>query len=211
MFVLDIGAHHGLYTILASKCVGSTGKVIAFEPSPRERRLLARNLRLNFCSNVSVESFALGSCHSKANLFLVQGGDDGCNSLRPPGVTAATEAVSVDVISLDEYLLKSGINQIDFVKLDVEGGEREVLRGATGLINGLSRPVFLVEVQDIRTRPWGYPAYEIVTILARARYQWFRILENGSLTPAAVHERDYDANLVAVPEERSQAVLDKIK
>jgi hypothetical protein len=143
-------------------------------------------------------------------LFLVQGDDDACNSLRPPNIAAVTQAVSVDVISLDEYLLKSGISRIDFVKLDVEGGEREVLRGATGLINGPSRPVFLVEVQDIRTRPWGYAAHEIVALLDRACYQWFRILQNGCLAPAVIHEHDYDANLVAIPRDRVQDVLDRL-
>jgi FkbM family methyltransferase len=210
MNVLDIGAHHGLYSLLASKCIGSAGKVIAFEPSPRERRLLARNLRLNFSSNVRVESYALGSSHSKADLFLVEGGEDGCNSLRPPDVSATTKTVSVDVISLDDYLLNGGIGQIDFVKLDVEGGEREVLRGAKTLINGASRPIFFVEVQDVRTRPWGYPAYEIVRLLDRAGYDWFVVLGNGSLAPAAVNDQDYDANLIAIPRDRVEAVLERL-
>src|SRR5271165_5588961 len=51
MTVLDIGAHHGLYTLLASKRVGGTGRVVAFEPSPRERGQLSRNVKINFCSN----------------------------------------------------------------------------------------------------------------------------------------------------------------
>ncbi len=140
----------------------------------------------------------------------MEGGEDGCNSLRPPDVAGTTRTVSVDVISLDDYLENARIGHIDFVKLDVEGGEREVLRGATALINGPSRPVFLVEVQDIRTRPWGYPACEIVSLLDRADYQWFHILENGRLAAAAVHDGDYDANLVAIPRDRVQAVLSKM-
>jgi FkbM family methyltransferase len=207
MCVLDIGAHHGLYTLLASKLVGSGGKVIAFEPSPRERRLLARNLRLNFSSNVRIETFALGSGPSKANLFLVEGGEDGCNSLRPPATAGITRTVSVDVLSLDDYLSNPGLGRVDFVKLDVEGAEREVLRGAVSLLHSSSRPLFLVEVQDIRTSPWGYPAREIVQLLDRAGYDWFRILDNGSLAPAATDDQTYDANLVAVPHDRVAYVL----
>src|ERR1700719_74060 len=60
MTVVDVGAHHGLYTLLASKGVGRRGKVIAFEPSPRERRRLLRHIRVNACSNVAVEACALG-------------------------------------------------------------------------------------------------------------------------------------------------------
>ena len=58
MVVLDLGAHHGFYTLLASRKVGPKGRVIAFEPSPRERRRLIWHLRLNRVSNVVVESFA---------------------------------------------------------------------------------------------------------------------------------------------------------
>jgi FkbM family methyltransferase len=210
MCVLDVGAHHGLYTILASKQVGSGGKVIAFEPSPRERSLLARNLRINFSSNVHVEAYALGSGRSKADLFLVEGGEDGCNSLRPPAVAATTQTVSVDTISLDEYLVNASVSRVDFVKLDVEGGEREVLRGAENLLRAPSRPVFFVEVQDIRTRPWGYPAREIVRLLDSAGYDWFRILPIGSLAPAALHDEEYDANLVAIPRDRVGEVLSSL-
>src|SRR5258708_10712335 len=60
MTVLDAGAHHGLYTLLASKRVGRRGRVIAFEPSPRERKRLRRHLWANRCKNVAVQSCALG-------------------------------------------------------------------------------------------------------------------------------------------------------
>jgi lipopolysaccharide transport system ATP-binding protein len=210
MRVLDIGAHHGLYTLLASKRVGSCGEVIAFEPSPRERRLLARNLHLNPASNVRIENYALGHEASKAELFLVQGSEDGCNSLRPPAVAAATQTVLVDVISLDDYLLDAGLKRVDFVKLDVEGAERDVLLGASDLLSRSPRPVILVEVQDIRTRPWGYPALEIVQLLDRAGYEWFRILNSGLLTPTEIHEQNYDANLVAIPRDRVADVFRRL-
>jgi hypothetical protein len=61
MTILDIGSHNGFYTILASGRVGSAGLVIAFEPSPRERHRLLRNLEFNRCCNVKVEASAVCS------------------------------------------------------------------------------------------------------------------------------------------------------
>jgi FkbM family methyltransferase len=207
MTVLDIGAHHGLYTLLASKRVGRTGKVISFEPSPRERRQLKRNLRLNFCSNVLVEPFALGSERSQTELYVVAGGEDGCNSLRPPVVDAETQPVRVDVVSLDEVVARIGLTKADFVKLDVEGGELDVLKGASRVLQFSPRPVLLVEVYDIRTGPWGYRAYEIVRFLAGIGYQWFQLDDKGALSRIATDLDVYDANLVAIPEERADQVL----
>jgi hypothetical protein len=96
--------------------------------------------------------------------------------------------------------------------LDVEGAEREVLLGAQGLLAGSSpsRPVILVEVQDLRTEPWGYPAREILQILDRAGYDWFRMLDDGGLAPIEINNQRYDANLVAIPRDRLADVSDRL-
>jgi FkbM family methyltransferase len=203
MIALDIGAHHGLYTLLASKRVGAEGKVVAFEPSPRERKQLSRNVRLNFCRNVRIQPFALGSKRSQTDLYLVEGGEDGCNSLRPPAVDSETRPVRVEVYSFDDVAPKLGLTKVDFVKLDVEGGELDVLKGAPGLLRTAPRPVFLVEVYDIRTEPWGYKAREIVKFLDQLGYRWFELLSDGSIRTIAATLEVYDANLVAIPEERA--------
>ena len=73
MTVLDIGAHHGLYTLLTSKCVGRSGRVIAFEPSPREFARLSKHIRVNRRSNVLLEPCALGNESGEADLYQVEG------------------------------------------------------------------------------------------------------------------------------------------
>jgi FkbM family methyltransferase len=203
MTALDIGAHHGLYTLLASKRVGPSGKVFAFEPSPRERKHLVRNVRINFCSNVHIEPYALGKESARINLYVVEGGEDGCNSLRPPTVQSETRPVPVEVVTLDAIATKLCLTKVDFVKLDVEGAELDVLKGAVGLLQTIPRPVLLVEVYDIRTEPWGYKAREIVEFLDQMGYRWFELLSSGSIRPVAPALQVYDANLVAIPEERA--------
>jgi hypothetical protein len=90
---------------------------------------------------------------------------------------------------------------VDFAKLDVEGAELDVLKGALRLLNTVPRPVLLVEVYDIRTQPWGYQAREIVGFLEELGYRWFELLNSGSIRPVAATLQVYDANLVAVPRE----------
>ena len=202
MTVLDVGAHHGLYTLLASKRVGREGRVIAFEPSPRERRRLARHLHFNLCGNVEVQSCALGDHSGEANLYLVEGMHDWCNSLRPPSIEERTSKVRVEVRRLDDVLEGMSWPRVDFIKLDVEGAELSFLQGARRMLHGDVRPAILAEVQDVRTAPWGYSAREIVRFLSDAGYSWFALADDGSLESISSELSSYDGNLVALPHER---------
>jgi FkbM family methyltransferase len=207
MTVLDIGAHHGLYTLLASKRVGSTGKVVAFEPSARERTRLLRHLRLNNSHNVTLEPMALGSEAGEADFFLVDYFEDACNSLRPPTVHSTTHRVRVPVFRLDDVLEKLGVRTVDFMKLDVEGAERDVLAGAPRLLTSSPRPLILVEVSDLRTSPWGYDAREILQSLVQLGFETFTFSPKGTIRPISAELCSYDSNVLAIPSERSEETL----
>jgi FkbM family methyltransferase len=207
MTVVDAGAHHGLYTLLASKRVGWDGRVIALEPSPRECERLEKHLRMNRCSNTELVPCALGEDPGEADLYLVDGFQDWCNSLRPPVVDEPIRTVRVSVRRLDDVLAEWGVTKVDFLKLDVEGAELSVLYGAMKLLHRESRPAILVEVRDTRTRPWGYGAREILQFLIRMDYQWFAIAAKGALLPISCDQETYDANLVALPAERAEEFL----
>lgn len=208
MTMLDLGAHHGLYTLLGSKRVAPGGKVFAFEPSPRERRALHLNVLLNLCWNVTIQGLALGSENTRANLFVVDGSQTGCNSLRPPDVLCGTSPVRVRVTRLDDWLDSQRIDQVDFIKLDVEGAELDVLMGAERLLDRTPRPVILAEVQDVRTHPWGYRAKKIIQHLSYKGYQWLCLRENGSMEGLELGANDFEGNFVAVPEERLGQVME---
>jgi len=206
MIVLDIGAHHGFYTLLLAHLVGSNGQVFAFEPSPRERKALLRHISLNRCRNVRVQALALGGVEKEAELYVVQGNQTGCNSLRPPIVLSSVSPIAVQVTSLDVWLKEQKLDRVDFIKLDVEGGELEVLKGAANLLERRLRPVILAEVQDIRTLAWGHGAKEVIDYLVQKGYKWFRLSENGSLHELDTKQHTFDGNFVAVPEESKDRV-----
>jgi FkbM family methyltransferase len=203
MVVLDVGAHHGYYTLLASQKVGAHGRVIAFEPSPRDRSRLLQHLRLNGCANVQVEETALGEADGRAELYVVKGKETGCNSLRPPAVSEATDATQVRVTRLDDYIRDHDLPRVDFLKMDVEGAELAVLQGATEFLERRPRPVIFCEVQDMRTRAWGYAAREIVALLRGKDFRWYIPLADGAMRPLGPDQIEFDGNFVAVPEEKT--------
>jgi hypothetical protein len=144
---------------------------------------------------------ALGNVTKKVDLYVVDSTQSGCNSLRPPDVVVATSPVPVSVVPLDSWLREQKLSRIDFIKMDVEGGELEVFKGATELLERRPRPVVLVEVQDIRTLAWGYKARDTIDCLRQKGYDWFSLGQNGSIVELDTTAQEFDGNFVAWPKE----------
>jgi FkbM family methyltransferase len=191
-----------VYSVVAGKRVTNRGRVIAFEPSPRDRRRLQLHLRWSGIRGARVEPFAVSSKASELSFFQVVSGDPTRNGLKPPASDDSVERITVKAISLDQYIAEKEIQRVDVMKLDVEGGELEVLYGAEAMFDRF-RPILICEVLDQTTRVWGYAAREIISLLAGAGYDWFECAADGSLIPHEIREEYPDVkNYVAIPRER---------
>lgn len=202
MTFLDIGAYHGVYSVVAAKKLGRGGRVVAFEPSPRERQRMNLHLRYNGIKSVTLEPYALAAQEGEASLSVVVDGFTTMNSLRPPPMDQATKQVKVETMSLDAYLDREHIDRVDFMKIDTEGGEVDAFRGADRLLRGI-RPLIICEVLDLVTRSWGYPAADIIRLIREYDYEWFDILADGTPRPHQPKE-EYKIvkNYLAVPTEK---------
>jgi FkbM family methyltransferase len=202
MVFLDIGAHHGLYTLVAAKRLGADGTVVAFEPSPHEFRRLRLHVRLNGMRSVRAEPLALGAEGSKRTFFQIVSGDNTRGGLRPPASSDRISETSVETARLDDYVERLALDRVDLVKLDVEGGELEVLQGASSILAKF-RPVFICEVLDATTHAWGYDAREIVLKFQKHDFRLFEIQLDGSVVPHEIKDHYPGVrNYLAVPEER---------
>jgi FkbM family methyltransferase len=199
---LDIGAHHGIYSIVAAKKAGPTGTVVSFEPSSREYRRLRLHLRLNRLRSVRAEPLALGSAARTQRFFQITSGDNTRGGFRPPASDDRVSEISVETVRLDDYVSQFPLKRVDLVKLDVEGGEREVLGGAS-LVLTKFRPIFICEVLDATTQAWGYNAREIILMLQSFGFNWFEIRPDGSIVPHQIKDHYPEIrNYVAVPKEK---------
>src|SRR5579862_191031 len=199
---LDIGAHHGVYSVVAAKKLGANGIVAAFEPSVREYRRLRMHLRMNRLGSVRAEPLALGSAACTQKFFEITNGDNTRGGFRPPASEDRISEISVETVRLDDYVSQFPLARVDFVKLDVEGGELEVLRGASSALTKF-RPILICEVLDATTQVWGYKAREIIQMLESLDFAWFDIRSNGSIVPHKIREHYPEIrNYVAVPKEK---------
>jgi FkbM family methyltransferase len=209
MVFMDLGAYQGIYSVVAGKKLQGTRNIFAFEPSPREFRRLRLHLRWNRLSTTRAEMLALGAGKSKTTFFQVKSGDTTRNGLRAPDSSDTVTEIPVTIISLDEYVREQNIQRVDVIKLDVEGGEIDVLRGAAKVF-GEMRPLLICEVLDATTHAWGYDASEIIRAVRNYDYDWFDFNSDGSLEPHA-ERQSYPRvnNYLAVPREKRELVMQR--
>jgi FkbM family methyltransferase len=144
--VFDVGSNVGFYSLLASRLVGPTGEVHAFEAIPEIAREVAANARRNRLGNVHVHAVAVTDVEGTVQLL---------RSRTPGGSTVSpdelpydlTETFPVPAVTLDGFVRREGVRAPDFVKIDVEGAEHRVLAGMAGLLRD-ARPVVVCEVDD---------------------------------------------------------------
>lgn len=141
MVAFDLGAHHGFYTLLMAFCVGRGGKVIAFEPSQKERRKLVWHIRLNRLTQVQIESYAIADKEGTMELFLTK--DSSANSLSSPSISPIVGKSIVPVTTIDAYCQCKNIKRLDLLKMDVEGAELLVLKGALKVLDSF-RPTIVM-------------------------------------------------------------------
>lgn len=152
---VDVGANIGLMSIFASLQVGNTGKVIAFEAHPETYDLLKFNLELNKVSNAETCAFALGDENTTA--FIYDNWDINRGGASLVIRNEASAGHQVEVRKLDEALPEDLSPKV--IKIDVEGFELQVLKGAKETI-AKARPMLIVEFSAIRDN--RYDNFELI-------------------------------------------------
>ena len=203
MTCLDVGAHFGYTCLLAAHLVGETGKVFAFEPTPRTFEILRKNLsHLSNCHVENVAAFA-----RTATLDFVDFGiaNPGLNSLFSGKINDAGEStvpptsIKVEAIRLDDYVSRNHL-KIDFIKLDTEGAESQVLQGLECTLAD-QRPLLFIEVDDRYPMPGVPPSRETIAWITSIGYEPLEY-SNGQLQGHLIRHNYNLTNLYFVPTKR---------
>lgn len=136
---LDIGANTGFYTLLMARSVGAAGRVVSFEPSPQNLGFLQQHLALNSIGNVDLRAEAVSDFVGTAHFAADRGSYQ--------GALAANGETQVQVVSLDHLWRTGSLPPADVAKIDVEGAEFSVLKGAESYLRRF-RPILFLAVHS---------------------------------------------------------------
>jgi FkbM family methyltransferase len=188
--ILECGGHHGCTAILLSKWVGENGRVVTFEPDPRSVAILNKNVTLNRLANVVVEAKAVGAQENRIR-FTIRSGVLS-TSAREVG------AIEIGMTTLDNYL---DLNPT-FAKIDVEGYEYEVVKGASRLLE--RRPKLEIEIHPAALVEHGSSPAQVLALIPLREYDCF-IQWNDETEPVPFsgdEPIEKRAHFFAIPKER---------
>ncbi len=202
---IDVGSYHGWYALAASAVVGKSGLVLAFEPNSYAYSLLVRNVALSGRQNVRAFNLALSS--TSGRVWLYKGPGDECSSALA-FVPGGNDREQVDARRLDDILAELGIGSVTLMKLDVEGSEAAVLRGALSVLSQ-SRPILVFELYPVVTQRLGVSPRGAWDLLASIGYAFFRV-SNRVLCPLPAFPMVPEGtflNVVAIPSGQERTLV----
>lgn len=145
MTFIDVGANIGYYTLLSSSLVGREGVVLAFEPSPYAFDILCKTIKNNNINQARAIQAGLSDSKGDLQLYLPK-----ISGNHTPSMIAneGGSPIKVPVLTLDEFLTENKIDHVDLMKVDVEGFEPNILKGAESYIRQGKVSAILCELNN---------------------------------------------------------------
>ena len=182
---INVGANVGYFTLIASRCVGMEGGGFAFEPDVINYKYLVNNVALNNeHENIRLERFAVGDRCEMVYLYLNDKGNKGDHRTWKEK-DSVREKVPVKMITLDDYFQDI---DIDFIKMDIQGGEAKAIEGASRILSESPKIKMLMEFW-----PWGInqardDSMKMIDTLVGYGFSIFDIGKGGSIVKTDVNE-----------------------
>jgi FkbM family methyltransferase len=173
--VLDVGVNIGFCFLMLKKIVGR-GNVAGFEPDPLNYTLCQHNLQLNDVTNGKVYNLALGADNGVATMEVRTPGNRGANRIQNNEHKSAV--ADIKIMKLDDFQKELQWSHYDLIKIDVEGYELKVLRGAESLLRK-HHPILFIEVNDENLATQNDSAIEMMIYLKQIGYHQIQDSETG--------------------------------
>lgn len=205
--VIDVGANLGLYSILVSGWISSSGRIHAFEPNPDMCSLLAENVRLNGLTNIEINSLAVSDNVGEGVLHVNR--ESALSSMGETKRGSVARDERILITTLDDYVKQHNLSCVDFLKIDVEGFEGHVLRGARSMLANQSDLVILCELSAKNFGPLGFSVGDVLGMMDSLGYSaWGLSSQDGVLVSMPGDNTDaFQSFLFARPDSKKLGSL----
>lgn len=198
----DIGANIGVYSVVFAKLSGDASRVHAFEPVDHIRARLRANARLNGMETMNVNGFALGAESGVREMLQIKEGrfrGGASTFVRTENVDQIGEGEfekrNVEVRTLDQYVLGARVTRVDFLKVDVEGFELEVLQGASNTLSTY-KPTLILEYEEGRHGGQGGAIRELLSGHGYRAYKFVSFGDTLVLLPFDFTHQPFNRNVL---------------
>ena len=205
---VDIGAHIGYHAVVGAMLVGSQGRVFAFEAdSGNFGRLQDHLAPFPWCTAINKAVWSCGG----AGVFerSSQPGESGWGTLTMVRDLKCGDHVAIDTISLDDWLSENKLGSISAMKVDAEGSEVSIFRGAVEFLKRM-RPTVIFEANDVVLRQANTSVLDLTEIFYGHSYRLFE-LGAGTIEPLGRGEHPQCSELLGLPEERARATVARFR
>ena len=169
--IFDIGANFGWYSVHMGKNIKDNSIIHSFEPSPDAYNELTNNINLNdLRGNVKAINLCLGNSTGLTKLFIPEKLGSAFASLNLNNYNGKIRKVLVSIDTIDNYCKNNNIKQVDLIKIDVEGAEHLVFKGARSLLASEKKPVIMMEAQKHSTENFNYTPEDLFKFLSSYGY-----------------------------------------
>ena len=206
MCFVDVGANWGYHSLIAAHLVGEEGKVISLEPDPRMFSVLRENIHRNQLEQVVVLQLAASNEASPVRLtgFEENQGNYGLSRISNSNNSDAT--FEAPAVSLDHLFSELNVNRVDLLKMDIEGGEKFALEGASDALTQHWIDRILLEVHPQLLKEHGQSEEEIFSFLYDLGYRPFHIDHSMEITRKAAYNLNLDVEQIVQPYRRGSTM-----
>jgi FkbM family methyltransferase len=194
---LDVGSYFGYYSLEVARRTHGLARVFAFEPVPANYRLLMENIGLNEFKNIRGVQLAVSDIAGEVRFEIPPDDNRGIGKIATDG-DAPELLVTVNATTLDQFVEEQGIARLDAMKIDVEGAEVRVLRGARASIRKF-RPVMVIELNPPCLQRFGSSQEELIGAIRELGYEIYRARPAGLKKFDGLESGEIYVNIFCLP------------
>lgn len=198
---IDVGANIGLYSLLAAQIIKKEKSIFAFEPAPLAYQKFLSNITLNNFNQITAVNSCVSDYIGEIELNICE--DDAYNSIGNNPMLKIKDTIKTPVITIDEFVKVNKLKSVDVIKIDTEGAEFLVCKGAINTILQF-KPMFFFEVNQSVLNGFNHSGGDIFNFFKEMDYMIYNIDTNSTLNPLSTELYGIDSDsIVAVHKNQS--------